>query len=401
MTKRESSSRKMNSTRTFERAHPLPLALGGAIALASAMGIGRFVYTPILPEMMAALHLTASEAGFIASANFAGYLIGALIAAASFFAPRRRPWMLAALLVSALTTGLMAATDSLAAFVILRFASGVASAFALIFTSSMVLDRLAAAGRSDMAGHQFAGVGAGIAISAILVAQMAVHGAAWQWQWIATAALSLLAVIAVGALIPARPDAGGAAGATANRGIGRPLVALILAYGLFGFGYVITATFLVQLVRTSTEIAPLEPYIWIIVGLAGIPSVALWAAMGRRIGLGHAYALACLIEAAGVLASVLWKSPAGVVVAAILLGGTFVGITVLGLVGARRLAAGAASRIIGLMTASFGLGQIIGPSFGGWMHDLTGAFLLPSVAAAGTLVLAALLVWRCTAAALR
>ncbi|HEX6119406.1 MAG TPA: YbfB/YjiJ family MFS transporter, partial [Dongiaceae bacterium] len=75
--------------------------------------------------------------------------------------------------------------------------------------------------------------------------------------------------------------------------------------------------------------------------------------------------------------------------------------TVLGLVGARRLAAGAASRIIGLMTASFGVGQIIGPSFGGWMYDLTGAFLLPSAAAAGTLVVAALLVWRFTAAALR
>ncbi|HET6618426.1 MAG TPA: YbfB/YjiJ family MFS transporter [Dongiaceae bacterium] len=391
----------MNSTRTFEHTRPLPIAAGGAIALASAMGIGRFVYTPILPEMIAALHLTASEAGFIASANFAGYLVGALIAAGSFFASRRRPWMLAALLVSALTTGLMAATDSLAAFVLLRFVSGVASAFALIFTSSLVLDRLAAAGRSHMAGHQFAGVGAGIAISAILVAQMAAHGAAWQWQWIATAALSLLAVIAVAALIPSRPDGSGTAGATANGGIGRPLVALIVAYGLFGFGYVITATFLVQLVRTSAEIAPLEPYIWIVVGLAGIPSVAFWAALGRRIGLGHAYALACLIEAAGVLASVLWQAPAGVVLAAVLLGGTFVGITVLGLVGARRLAAGAASRIIGLMTASFGVGQIIGPSFGGWMHDVTGAFVLPSVAAAGTLVVAALLVWRFSATAVR
>ncbi|HEX6119095.1 MAG TPA: YbfB/YjiJ family MFS transporter [Dongiaceae bacterium] len=391
----------MESREAIQSASPIALALGGAIALASAMGIGRFVYTPILPEMMAALHLTASEAGLIASANFAGYLIGALAAAASFFAPRRRPWMVGALLVSALTTGLMAATDSLAAFLVLRFVSGVASAFALIFTSSLVLDRLAAAGRSHMAGHQFAGVGAGIGVSAILVSQMAARGAGWQWQWIATAGLSLMAVIAVAGLIPARRDAGGMVATTANGGIGRPLATLIVAYGLFGFGYVITATFLVQLVRTSAEIAPLEPFIWIIVGLAGIPSVPFWAAMGRRIGLGHAYALACLIEAAGVLASVLWQAPAGVVLAAILLGGTFVGITVLGLVGARRLAAGAASRIIGLMTASFGVGQIIGPSFGGWTHDVTGAFLLPSVAAAGTLVLAALLVWRFTAAALR
>jgi predicted MFS family arabinose efflux permease len=391
----------MNTTHTFEHVRPAALALGGAVALASAMGIGRFAYTPILPEMVAALHLNASEAGLIASANFAGYLIGALVAAASFFAPRRRGWMLGALLVSALTTGAMAATSSLFLFVLLRFLGGFASAFALVFTSSLVLDRLSTAGRADMAGHQFAGVGAGITISAVLVAQLAAHHVAWQWQWVATGALSLLAVFAVAALIPARRDGGGVTTANGQGGIGSPLAALILAYGLFGFGYVITATFLVQLVRTSAAIASLEPFIWAIVGLASIPSVRFWAAMGRRFGLGRGYALACLVEAAGVLSSVLWNAPMGAILAAILLGGTFVGITVLGLVGARRLAAGAASRIIGLMTASFGLGQIIGPIFAGWVHDLTGSFLLPSVAAAATLVLAAALVWRFSAAALR
>lgn len=391
----------MNSTRTGAQFRPLPHAIGGAVALASAMGIGRFAYTPILPEMVAALHLSASEAGMIASANFAGYLIGALVAAASFFAPRRRGWMLAALLISALTTGAMAATGSFPVFVVLRFIGGFASAFALVFTSSLVLDRLSAAGRSHMAGHQFAGVGAGIVLSAVLVAQLAAQHVAWQWQWVAMAGLSLLAVIAVAALIPGQRDIPGAAATGTNGIVGRPLAALIVAYGLFGFGYVITATFIVQLVRTSPAIQPLEPVIWVIVGLAGIPSVGFWAAMGRRIGVGQAYALACLVEAAGVLSSVLWDAPAGAILAAILVGGTFVGITVLGLVGARRLAAGAASRIIGLMTASFGVGQIIGPVFAGWVHDLTGSFLLPSVAAAAVLIAGAALVWRFSAAALR
>ena len=111
-----------------------------------------------------------AKPGLIASANFAGYLIGALVAAASFFAPRRRGWMLGALLVSALTTGAMAASASLFAFLLLRFLGGFASAFALVFTSSLVLDRLSEAGRGHMAGHHFAGVGAGIALSAVLVA---------------------------------------------------------------------------------------------------------------------------------------------------------------------------------------------------------------------------------------
>jgi predicted MFS family arabinose efflux permease len=382
----------MNSTRAFEHTHPLPLAIGGAVALASAMGVGRFAYTPILPEMVAALHLTASEAGLLASANFAGYLIGALVGAASFFAPHRRGWMLSALLVSALTTGAMAATGSIAVFVLLRFLGGVASAFVMVFASSLVLDRLAAAGRGHLSHHQFAGVGVGIATSAIVVAQLVAQQVVWQWLWVANAALSLLAMIAVMLLIPARPHSAGSTGGTANGGIGRPLAALIVAYGLFGFGYVITATFLVQLVRTNAAIAPLEPYIWLLVGLSAAPSVSLWSIVWRRLGTGLAFGLACLLLAVGVLASVLWVAPAGAVLAAILLGNTTMGITVMGLVGARRLATGAASRIIGLMTASFGLGQIIGPIFAGWVHDLTGTFLLPSIAAAIAVIVAGILV---------
>jgi len=379
-----------------------PLVLGGFIALASAMGIGRFVYTPILPEMVADLHLSASEAGLIASANFAGYLIGALVASASFFAARQRRWMLIGLAFSALTTAGMATADALPLFVILRFVGGVASAFVLVFSSALVMERLAAAGKIRFAAYQFAGVGTGIAVSAILVERLAAHGIAWQWQWTATAFLSLLAFAAVAGLIgPAPRTAKGASGSTANGRMSAPLLALIVAYGLFGFGYVITATFLVQLVRTNAAIAPIEPVIWLIVGIAAIPSVAVWSAAGRRIGTGYGYALACLVEAAGVLASVLWVAPAGAILAAILLGGTFVGITVLGFVAMRKLVTGDVTRMIALMTAAFGLGQIIGPIFAGWIHDLTGTFLMPSVAAAAALILAALLVGRFSAAALR
>jgi MFS family permease len=384
------------------RTRPIFLVLGGFIALASAMGIGRFVYTPILPEMVAALNLSASEAGLIASANFLGYLVGALVAVTPALAARQRLWMLIGLASSALTTAGMAATDALPMFIMLRFVGGVASAFVLVFSAALVMERLTACGRVHLASYQFAGVGTGIAVSAVLVQQLAVHGIAWQWQWTATAALSLLAFLAVAGLIGPAPQAVRQARTAGGKGGMSPaLLALILSYGLFGFGYVITATFLVQLVRTNAAIAPIEPVIWLIVGLAAIPSVAVWSAVGRRIGTGYGYALACLVEALGVLASVLWITPTGAVLAAILLGGTFVGITVLGFVAVRKLVTGNVARMIALMTAAFGLGQIIGPIFAGWVHDLTGTFLLPSVTAAVALVIAALLVGRFGAQALR
>jgi len=320
--------------------NPLGVALGGLIALAAAMGIGRFVYTPILPFMSEGLGLTPAEGGLVASANFLGYLLGALAAARARMPGGRRPWLLGALALSALTTAAMGLTTAMAAFVALRFAGGVASAFVLVFSAALILDRLAAAGRPELSSVLFAGVGTGIAVSAVLVAALAVGGADWRTLWLASGALSLLGLAGCAWLVPGAPDPEHGTGQAADDGARGGLAALIVAYGLFGFGYVITATFISQMVRTTPEIAALEHVVWLVVGLAAVPSVALWAWAGRRIGNGRAMALACLVEGVGVAASVLDASAVAVLFGAAVLGGTFMGITALGLVNAQRLATG-------------------------------------------------------------
>ena len=135
-----------------------------------------------------------------------------------------------------------------------------------------------------------------------------------------------------------------------------------------------------------------SPVIWLVVGVAAAPSIALWTWVARSIDIARAFALACILEAMGVGASVLWISTPGVLLAAVLLGGTFVGITALGLVGARQLSRGDPRHTLALMTAAFGLGQTIGPTFAGVLSDATGSFLAPSLTAAGALVVSALLV---------
>jgi MFS family permease len=133
------------------------------------MGIGRFIYTPVLPFMEEALGLTKPQAGIIASVNFLGYLLGALAAAWSALPGGRRTWLLGALAASAVTTGAMGLTTSMAIFLVLRFVGGVASAFVLVFASAVVLDRLAASGRPVLSAIHFAGVGVGVAVSAVVV----------------------------------------------------------------------------------------------------------------------------------------------------------------------------------------------------------------------------------------
>jgi predicted MFS family arabinose efflux permease len=169
---------------------------------------------------------------------------------------------------------------------------------------------------------------------------------------------------------------------------------LIVAYGLFGFGYIITATFLVAIVRATPAIQAQEPVIWIVFGIAAAPSVAFWTLLASRFGIQAAFAMACIVEALGVLASVAWSSVLGVFPAAILVGGTFMGLTALGLMGARARAVGDPRRVLALMTGAFGLGQIVGPLFAGIASDWLGSFTAPSIVAALALILAALLAAR-------
>jgi predicted MFS family arabinose efflux permease len=368
---------------------PVSIALGGMIAMAVGIGIGRFVYTPILPPMLFALGLSKATAGLIASANFAGYLVGALGAARTTLPGSRRTWLLVALVLSAATTFGMGFSGSVWGFITLRFLGGVASAVALILASALVLDRLAEAGRPGLTALHFAGVGIGIAVSAALVAALLSGGGDWAMMWRVSGAVSLVGAVAVALLVPAvaeKPVVGRPSGPAASD---PRLRRMTLAYGLFGFGYVITATFLVAIVRVTPAIRELEPVIWIVVGLAAAPSVLFWSFLGRRIGLAAAFGIAALAEAAGVLASVVWPSPVGICVAAVLVGGTFMGLTALGLMRGRELTQGDPRRVMAAMTGVFGAGQIVGPAVAGVVSDVTGGFGVPSVVAAGALVVAA------------
>ena len=369
---------------------PFPLAIGGLLAMAAGIGVGRFVYTPILPSMVEALSLSKSQAGLIASANFIGYFAGALLAAVRL-PGTRRAWLLGSLAVNALCLAAMGVASTMPLFLLLRLLAGMASAFALIFASSLVLDRLASARRSSLSAVHFAGVGSGIVVSAALVALLARQGAAWSALWFASAAVAVVLSLAVVWLVPPEAPSAQDAPRRARAPLSVDFIALAAAYGLFGFGYIITATFIVDLVRGTAGLSPLEPYIWVLFGLCAAPSVALWTHLGRSWGILRTFAIASLIEAAGVAASALWLHAASVILAALFVGGTFMGLTALGLIAARNSGGGDPRGRIALMTASFSAGQILGPAFAGYAYDATGSLAMPSLVAVGALVLAAVL----------
>jgi predicted MFS family arabinose efflux permease len=376
--------------------NPVLAMIGGMTTLMVAMGIGRFLYTPILPDMIAANLLDVQSAGLLASSNFLGYFAGALGAAFFSNARTRRALLMTSIVLSVLTTLAMGLTQHEITWHALRFLSGVVSAVALVFMTGFVLEIFAATGRAGWIGWVYGGVGIGIVLSSIVIEVLQKQGVAWDWQWVSGGLLAgLLALPALYAAIankPAPPAPPRAADAPKRaRLLTLPLVLVLVSYGGLGVGYVVQATYLPTLVRTLPALAEFSTLAWLIVGLAAAPSNLFWQFVSNRVGLLPALILAYLIQAGGLLVPVLWHTVPGTVIGAAALGATLVGITALGLQQARLMAGDQAPRALALMTASFGLGQVIGPLLGAQLVGPNNDFLPPTIMASSVLALSAVM----------
>ena len=357
-----------------------------------AMGLGRFFYTPVLPAMMEGLGLGPSEAGWIASANYAGYLLGAVLAAYGWAEGFERRIAVLGLVATALLLLAMGVSSDFLVLALIRFLAGLASAFVMIFTSAIVLSHGLASGKPWVQSAHFGGVGFGIAASSLMFGLILLAQSGWRTAWIAAALLALAGLVAVIRYLPQGVVRTGPPKREPPLAWTPALIALTLAYGIFGFGYIVTATFLVAIVRDGGGSSMFEAGVWLVTGLAAAPSVAYWLPAVRRIGLVNVFALGCLVEALGVAASVLVPLPAGPIIGGVLLGATFIMVTAFGLQVGRQLAPESPRRALALMTAAFGTGQILGPVVAGYLADWSGTYTWASLAAAAGLLASCVIV---------
>src|SRR6202042_737756 len=193
-----------------------PVAVQTGAALAGAMGVGRFVFTPVLPLMEAQAHLTSAQASTLATSNYLGYLIGAVLGIMLPALSRARLALRVSGVVLVVTLAAMPVTRDVAAWAALRGLAGVASAVIFMVAGNMILSELAS-GRPHMTGWAYGGVGAGIALSGALVAVVRSIGD-WQTAWWSSAALTVVLLAAawfVGVTRPAETPAAPAAPAGA------------------------------------------------------------------------------------------------------------------------------------------------------------------------------------------
>jgi MFS family permease len=364
---------------------PLPIALAGALALAAAMGIGRFAYTALLPVTQAGLGIGDDTAGALASLNLVGYLAGVLAARQAAGHPRRGALLRVALAATVLATALGALTTSLAAWAALRGVAGLASGLVFVLASSAALEAAPARG-----GVLFAGVGIGIALSGTTAA-LTPPGRGFGPPWLVLSAVAgMLCVPPWRRLATAGHGAPASAPPPARKpdlGLGR----LAVAYFLEGFGYIVSGTFAVAAVRRTPGLESLAPWTWVLTGLAAAPSALLWSRLGGRHGPRRVLAIAYLVQAVGMALPSLSPSPIAALAGAALFGGTFMGITTLALAAGRALAPSAPGRAIGTLTALYGVGQILGPLLAGALSERLRDPRPGVLAAAGAVALGGLL----------
>jgi Uncharacterised MFS-type transporter YbfB len=334
---------------------PLIVVARGAAALAVSMGIGRFVYTPILPLMIREAGLSKSFGASLATANYAGYLLGALAGIVAPALVRSTRVMRIALVTTVATLALMPATHDYTAWFVLRLVAGAASALVFMFTVSAMLPHLQEA--HHLVGWGFGGVGAGIALSGVLVlitGSTSTWSAAWWSSALATVVLSGIAW----PLAPPEPEDRAFLAPNPDRPpVHRWFTALFAAYSLEGIGYIIAGTFLVAAIgQNSPEWAGTAA--WILVGICAIPASAIWASLGRRWTRPSLLLAALLLQAIGIGLPAVVGGIVPALVGAALFGSTFLGI------GSLALALGAHlqyPRATALLTTGYSAGQILGP----------------------------------------
>lgn len=367
------------------RQSPWAVAIAGMVALAVAMGIGRFAFTPLLPMMLKDGVVDLAAASWLASANYFGYMVGAILCTLQPWIWARFRWlplltyaaMVRAGLIATGVLTLLMAWHAPALWPWLRFAAGVTSGIVFVFTSGWCLSHLTRMGVAGRGGVIYAGPGFGIVLSGLLATGMVASHWAASAGWLVFGGLAFVLTALVWPIfsdsegqehrltaLPARlPN-------TANETSAIPsmpphaqgeITLLAVAYGLAGFGYIVTATFLPVIARTSLPNSHWLDMFWPIFGLG----VALGALLATRLPPGRnlrgLLMASYLMQAFGIAVSLWSPSLAGFAIGSLLLGIPFTAITFFAMQEARRLRPTTAASLMGLLTATYGAGQILGP----------------------------------------
>lgn len=371
----------------------LKVLSAGIFSLILVLGVARFAYTPLLPLMQEQAGLGIAEAGWLAALNYVGYLSGALIASLISDLVLKDKLYRIGLVVAVLSTVVMGLTTDVTIWALSRFVAGLSSAAGMLLGTGLILNWLIRHNHRSELGIHFAGIGIGIAGCAAAVGLMS-HGLDWREQWFAFTAIGALLLIPALRWLPA-PDTSGLtkSGQVMEDKPPSPLFMRIFmaAYFCAGFGYVISATFIVAIVNQLPGLAGQGNLAFLAIGIGAAPACFNWDLIARKTGDLNALILAAVLQIVGMLLPVMVGGLFATLIGALLFGGTFIGMVSLVLTMAGRYYPTRPAKMMGKMTLSYGAAQIIGPAITGWLGASQGSYDVGLYIAAGVMVVGTLL----------
>ena len=373
---------------------PFIRLLASLIALIMAMGIGRFSLTPQLPHLISEGQIDLTGAGLIAAANYLGYLLGALDAIRAKRPDQVQGRLHAGLWLCVVLTLISVLAQGFWPHLLLRFGTGIASAWVMVMITSLSQHLAVTANRPRLGALVFAGPGVGVLLTGLLALVANLWGQNSATLWLIYAAAALIMVLAILPILPqpatlpaathiSQPD-------TRQPGIGR----LGAIYGLYGLGYIIPATFLSQMASAQFHGQWQADLFWPAFGLCAAIGVVLISLRRPTPGTTGYWLMGGLwIQALGVLACLL-PSSTGLALGVILCGTPFLACMPLVMQRSRELAPHATQRNAALLTACFAVGQLAGPLLAALSSHFSGTLHPALLIAASGLMLAAMLAWR-------
>lgn len=370
-------------------AQRLQVLCAGIFSLMLTLGVARFAYTPMLPQMQAQAGLGVADAGWLAAINYVGYLSGALLA--SFISDLKLKDLLYrwGIVLAVASTALMATTTDFWIWGLSRYVAGLSSAAGMLLGSALILNWLMRHGQRSELGIQFSGIGIGIALGAALIALLN-QWLDWRGEWLAFSALAVLLAIPALRWLPP-PDTSGRTTTGAAMPDNPPsrlyLQVFMAAYFCAGIGYVVSATFIVAIVEQLPGLSGRGNLAFLLLGIGAAPACIIWDLFARRFGDLNALISAALLQVLGILLPVLDHSLWAALTGAWLFGATFIGMVSLVLTMAGRYYPTRPARMMGRMTLAYGLAQIIGPALTGVLATRFGGYAVGLWCAAAVMLL--------------
>lgn len=346
-----------------------------ALALAPmvALGFSRFAYALLLPAMQSDLGWSLSQAGALNTANGMGYLLGALAAA-----PIAHRWGASrcfglSMLASAMALLVGGMLHEWHVFMWVRALGGVSTAIIFVLGTALATQAMPQRPASALTLY-FAGSGLGMVLAgSVLPHWLDASASGWQTAWVILGSAALLAAF-IGALAARSLKGVGVrtSAAPGKSGV-RHLWPLLVANGLFGAGYVGYTTFVIALLQQQGHGSLATSLFFCGLGLASLVATSVWGQGLARLRNGQGFALVCACVAVGtvpVLLSAAWPALA---LSALVFGASFMaGPAAVSLVAQRLLSERQLAGALGALTATFSLGQALGPLAAGWVADATG-----------------------------